>query len=163
MDIPKMHALAVDVVDAYLPQDWTIKWERMDGTAGLCNHTDRVLVFNPSILASYSRDEVLQVVLHEVAHAIVGPGKGHGRVWKDMARRLGYTGEATVREPTGNLGDWGLRISVLLAVATWIWFGPVMIAIDVVWLAVMGVVAWYSHKPYEEQYDTCSRRSPYAV
>lgn len=34
-------------------------------------------------------DEIRDVILHEIAHMIVGPKAGHGPVWKATARRIG--------------------------------------------------------------------------
>lgn len=36
-----------------------------------------------------SEDEVTDTILHEIAHALVGPSAGHGPVWKQAARRVG--------------------------------------------------------------------------
>lgn len=33
--------------------------------------------------------EIMDTILHEVAHALCGPGKGHGGAWKYMARKVG--------------------------------------------------------------------------
>lgn len=38
-------------------------------------------------------EHVENTVRHEVAHAIVGPGKGHGREWKTAAKSIGCTGD----------------------------------------------------------------------
>lgn len=34
-------------------------------------------------------NEVRNTILHEIAHAIVGPGKGHRKEWQDKAKELG--------------------------------------------------------------------------
>ncbi len=44
--------------------------------------TARLLAYNPW-------EVVEQVVLHEAAHALVGPGKAHGREWQLKALELG--------------------------------------------------------------------------
>lgn len=51
-------------------------------------------------------EEVRQVVLHEAAHALVGPGHGHDRVWKAQARRIGAPAKysfATENAVPGNI------------------------------------------------------------
>lgn len=39
--------------------------------------------------------EVGAVVIHELAHAVLGPGHGHGKVFKKLALALGLTGKMT--------------------------------------------------------------------
>lgn len=41
-----------------------------------------------------SDDEVADTLLHELAHALVGPGHGHDAVWKAKCRQIGATPEA---------------------------------------------------------------------
>jgi predicted SprT family Zn-dependent metalloprotease len=48
-------------------------------------------------------DIISQVVLHEMAHALVGPGNGHGPVWKRKARELG------LRNPRAAMSDPELK------------------------------------------------------
>lgn len=36
-----------------------------------------------------SEEEVKQTILHEIAHALAGPGVGHGYKWKSYCRQLG--------------------------------------------------------------------------
>jgi predicted SprT family Zn-dependent metalloprotease len=39
-----------------------------------------------------SEPEVRNTILHEIAHALVGPNHGHDRVWKAKAKELGCNG-----------------------------------------------------------------------
>jgi predicted SprT family Zn-dependent metalloprotease len=39
-----------------------------------------------------SEPEVRNTILHEIAHALVGPNHGHGKVWKAKAKELGCNG-----------------------------------------------------------------------
>jgi len=45
------------------------------------------------LAARYEDDEIHQVLLHEVAHALAGPDAGHGPAWKRISRDLGYEGK----------------------------------------------------------------------
>ena len=45
--------------------------------------------------ARYEDDEIHQVLLHEVAHALAGMGAGHGAKWRSIAKELGYDGKRT--------------------------------------------------------------------
>jgi predicted SprT family Zn-dependent metalloprotease len=43
-------------------------------------------------------DEVRDTILHEIAHALVGPGHGHDRVWRAKCRAIGARPEACYDE-----------------------------------------------------------------
>ena len=45
--------------------------------------------------------EIRDTVLHEIAHALVGPEARHGPEWKAIAKRLGATPRANVYEKRG--------------------------------------------------------------
>ena len=47
------------------------------------------------LAARYDDDEIHQVLLHEVAHAMAGSRAGHGARWKAQALELGYEGKRT--------------------------------------------------------------------
>ncbi len=46
-------------------------------------------------------------ILHEIAHALVGPGHGHDSVWRTQALKIGCTGSRCVPEDAPKLeGNW---------------------------------------------------------
>lgn len=47
------------------------------------------------LAGDWDDDEVHQILLHEVAHAIAGSRAGHGPVWRKTADELGYVGKRT--------------------------------------------------------------------
>lgn len=74
---------------------WQFGFDNAKRRAGLCNYDKQQITVSRYLAAKFSDDEVHQILLHEVAHAMVGPGAGHGRVWKDTAAALGYVGGTT--------------------------------------------------------------------
>src|SRR5215208_6830785 len=54
-----------------------------------CYHDMRRIVFNTFYLQASTIEEVEETMLHEIAHALVGPGKGHGPDWIRQAVELG--------------------------------------------------------------------------
>lgn len=59
-----------------------------------CDYSNRVLDFSPQLLRC-DLVFVNQIILHEVAHALVGP-VGHGKLWLKAARLIGYELDAKV-------------------------------------------------------------------
>lgn len=69
--------------------DWEFGWDHARRRAGQANFTLRRITLSKHLTTLCSEEQVRQTVLHEIAHALVGPGHGHGAVWKRMAHRIG--------------------------------------------------------------------------
>lgn len=74
---------------------WTFEFDHAKRRAGLCNYTDRRISVSRYLAAKFSDDEIHQVLLHEIAHALAGSRAGHGPIWQRTARELGYVGGRT--------------------------------------------------------------------
>jgi predicted SprT family Zn-dependent metalloprotease len=72
---------------------WSFGFDNAKTRAGLCNYTTKHISVSRYLAARYEDDEIHQVLLHEVAHAIAGSGAGHGPRWKSMAAEIGYEGK----------------------------------------------------------------------
>jgi predicted SprT family Zn-dependent metalloprotease len=77
------------------PGEWTFDFDNAKTRAGLCNFTTKRISVSKYLAARYDDDEIHQVLLHEVAHAMVGSRAGHGARWKAQASELGYVGQRT--------------------------------------------------------------------
>lgn len=77
------------------PDVWTFDFDHAKRRAGLCNYTDHRITVSRYLSEKFEDDEIHQVLLHEVAHAIAGPQAGHGAAWKRVAEELGYVGGRT--------------------------------------------------------------------
>jgi len=73
--------------------DWTFGWDRAVRRQGSCQHHRRRITLSTHFVSRNTPDEIKDTLLHEVAHALVGPRNGHGPVWRDMARRVGCRAE----------------------------------------------------------------------
>lgn len=84
------HAL----IELHLPgAAWTFGFDNAKTRAGLCNYTEKRISVSRYLAARYEDDEIHQVLLHEVAHAVAGVGAGHGERWRRVAAELGYEGK----------------------------------------------------------------------
>lgn len=77
------------------PGSWTFAFDNAKRRAGLCDYSKRRISVSRYLTAKFDDDETHQVLLHEVAHAMVGPEAGHGPEWKRAARDIGYVGGRT--------------------------------------------------------------------
>ncbi len=67
---------------------------------GLCSYKDKAIILNAHHVDLHPESEVLDTILHEIAHALVGPFHGHNDTWKAKALELGCNNPA----PCSTLG-----------------------------------------------------------
>jgi len=84
---------AAALIDLHLDRSWSFGFDNAKTRAGLCNYTDKRITVSRYLAARYEDDEIHQVLLHEVAHAIAGTRAGHGEQWRKVAADLGYEGK----------------------------------------------------------------------
>ncbi|WP_286310374.1 SprT-like domain-containing protein [Agromyces mangrovi Wang et al. 2018] len=77
------------------PAVWTFAFDNAKKRAGLCDFQAHRISVSRYLAARYDDDEIHQILLHEVAHALAGPNAGHGPRWKAEAARIGYVGRRT--------------------------------------------------------------------
>lgn len=95
------------LIRLHLDETWTFAFDNAKRRAGLCDFQRRRITVSRYLTARYDDDTNHQTLLHEVAHALVGPAAGHGPVWKRAAAELGYVGGTTHRGETANeLAPW---------------------------------------------------------
>ena len=87
--------------------DWTIVADRAKTRAGVCRFGRRQIGISAPLTTLHSEEEVLDTILHEIAHALVGPHHGHDAVWRAKAREIGCTGERCVSSDSPRVpGVW---------------------------------------------------------
>jgi predicted SprT family Zn-dependent metalloprotease len=74
------------------PAVWSFGFDNAKTRAGQCNYTAHRITVSRYLAARYDDDEIHQILLHEVAHALAGSAAGHGPSWVSVARSLGYEG-----------------------------------------------------------------------
>jgi predicted SprT family Zn-dependent metalloprotease len=75
------------------PAVWSFGFDNAKTRAGLCNYTTKTITVSRYLATRYDDDEIHQVLLHEVAHALAGSRAGHGPRWRAIALDLGYEGK----------------------------------------------------------------------
>ncbi|MBX3099324.1 MAG: SprT-like domain-containing protein [Salinibacterium sp.] len=92
-ELSRVTTWANALIDLHLDRGWSFAFDNAKTRAGLCNYTDKRISVSRYLAARYEDDEIHQVLLHEVAHAIAGTRAGHGPKWKAVADELGYDGK----------------------------------------------------------------------
>lgn len=71
---------------------WGFRFDNGKRRAGQCNYSEQVISISKHLVEHHPLEEVQQVVIHEIAHALCGKEAGHGPIFKRQAARLGYRG-----------------------------------------------------------------------
>ncbi|WP_353116076.1 SprT-like domain-containing protein [Microbacterium sp.] len=95
------------LIRLHLDETWSFSFDNAKRRAGACHYSTRRITVSRYLAARFDDDEIHQVLLHEVAHAIAGSEAAHGREWKRIAGDLGYVGGTTHHGETATeLAPW---------------------------------------------------------
>lgn len=72
---------------------WRFEFDNSVRRFGCCKHGRRTLTLSRALTYKNEVSIVRNVMLHEIAHALVGAGHGHDWTWKRTARAIGCTGD----------------------------------------------------------------------
>lgn len=79
-------------------EGWTLTFKRRIQrfrTAGTCYYRRKTITLAPVYVELNSDENVTDTILHEIAHALLPPGAGHGDTWKRKAIEIGCDGKRT--------------------------------------------------------------------
>lgn len=95
------------LIRLHLDDSWSFDFDNAKRRAGQCDYTKKRITVSRYLAARFEDDEIHQVLLHEVAHALAGHKAAHGSVWKSIAQELGYDGGVTHHGETAvELAPW---------------------------------------------------------
>jgi predicted SprT family Zn-dependent metalloprotease len=95
MDLIKLHEIkqyALEQMEKWelTEQGWSFVWDtRAVRRYGQCRYRSKEIGITKKLANINTIEETKDVVLHEIAHALVGRGHGHDFVWKRMCRKVG--------------------------------------------------------------------------
>ena len=72
---------------------WSFQFEDASKQAGVCVFGLKVIGLSRLYCIHATDRQVRNTILHEIAHALVGPKHNHDAVWKAVARSIGCTGD----------------------------------------------------------------------
>ena len=98
MSLTEVAALGKQLIEEHevksgLKVGWQFAFDLAPARGGLCRYAEKQIVLSVTYCLKASKEEIVDTILHEIAHAIVGPKHGHDATWKAAARRIGGTAE----------------------------------------------------------------------
>ena len=93
MDLREVSVMATDCIGEYGLTGWRFEFDNAKVRAGACHFRTKKITLSRHLMAGWSYEAVQNVILHEVAHAIVGPLHDHDAKWQRQARSMGCTGD----------------------------------------------------------------------
>lgn len=95
MQIDAAEALARQLMREHGLAGWKFAWSKSKRAFGSCCEGRKVIKLSRHLVTLNDYTEVLDTILHEIAHAIAGHKAGHGPEWQQVAIRLGCRPQAT--------------------------------------------------------------------
>lgn len=95
-------------LDRFDLQNWSFRLDNARQRCGSCDFTRREITVSKHLLTSNDAEEFHATLLHEIAHALAGPGHGHDKHWRSIAHRIGARTETTNSTATMPTPRWQL-------------------------------------------------------
>jgi predicted SprT family Zn-dependent metalloprotease len=93
MRLSEAQTVAENLMSDHGLHNWTFEFNNRKRSLGICRHRLNVIGLSTYLLPSMDLDIVTNTILHEIAHALVGSGHGHGHIWRRKALEIGCDGE----------------------------------------------------------------------
>jgi hypothetical protein len=106
VDLAEARRLAAELMTEHGLKDWRLAFDNARARFGFCRPARREIGLSRHLTLLSSEDEVRNTLLHEIAHALVGPQHGHDDVWRARALAIGCDGTRTDDLPEGAEGPW---------------------------------------------------------
>ena len=89
MNTETVEQMAKELMSKHNLNDWRLKWNDSKRMFGYCSYTHHAIYLSKLLTELNEEREIIDVILHEIAHALAPITEHHGKVWKNIARDIG--------------------------------------------------------------------------
>lgn len=101
--------MALELLQKHGLTDWRFRFNRRKCELGLCRYGPRFIELSIHFVARNGPEAVRETLLHEIAHALVGPEHGHDAAWRSKCREIGARPERVCHDAAMPPGRWQAR------------------------------------------------------
>lgn len=97
--------MALTLMEEHLGQNlggWSLKFDNAKNRLGCCNFTTKTISLSLPLITLNDEDQIKDTILHEIAHALVGPDAKHGIFWKVQCLKIGAKPERCAEQANVN-------------------------------------------------------------
>lgn len=91
MELREAEEVATRLIELYSLPGWSFKFNRNKRRLGVCKQHEKRIELSEHYVLRNTNEHVMDTILHELAHALVGTEHGHDDVWKEMCLKIGAT------------------------------------------------------------------------
>jgi predicted SprT family Zn-dependent metalloprotease len=96
VEILDARRLAAGLMQHHGLTGWRLVFDNAKTRAGICRAVPREIGLSRVLTQLHSEADVRDTILHEIAHALVGPAHGHDAVWRAKALAIGCSAKRCV-------------------------------------------------------------------
>lgn len=93
MTLVEKQIKCIELMNYHGLTDWNFFFDRAVVRFGLCSYKNKTISLSKTLTELNNWERIKNTMLHEIAHALVGPGHGHDRVWERKALEIGCDGK----------------------------------------------------------------------
>lgn len=95
MNVTEAEQIAISLMRQHglIEIGWNFRFDKATRRFGLCDYTKRFIQLAKPLVEINPVKAVTNTILHEIAHALVGPYHGHDEVWRAKSIQIGCDGK----------------------------------------------------------------------